>query len=117
MPRTVTLVLESGETVCERCLVADTPLLRLRGLVGRPPLEPGEGLLLRPCNSVHTIGMRSAIDVLFCDRDLQVLRVAADVPAGRVRVKLGSKAAVELARGEAARRGIAPGTRLRLRDT
>jgi uncharacterized membrane protein (UPF0127 family) len=116
VPGTVRVELAAGGTVCERCLVADTPLLRLRGLIGRPPLEPGVGLLLRPCNSVHTFFMRSAVDVVFCDRELEVLRVVPGLGRGRVCGKVGSKQVFELAPGEAARRGIAPGARLRLVD-
>ena len=31
-------------------------------------------LVLRPCRNVHTVGMRFAIDVAFCDRDGIVIR-------------------------------------------
>jgi len=37
-----------GTTVCERCLVAEGPLLRMRGLLGRSGLPDDEGILLRP---------------------------------------------------------------------
>src|SRR5215207_4523882 len=59
--------------------VADTRRTRMKGLLGRRSLEPGEGLLLQPAGSVHTAFMRFAIDVVFLDRDLRVLRVAASV--------------------------------------
>ncbi|MDE3090348.1 MAG: DUF192 domain-containing protein [Chloroflexota bacterium] len=48
--------------------VAATTWLRLRGLLGHRPLQPGEGLLLRGEKAIHTIGMGFAIDVLFLDR-------------------------------------------------
>ena len=41
---------------------------RLRGLLGHPALQAGEGLLLRGEKAIHTIGMSFAIDVLFLDR-------------------------------------------------
>jgi hypothetical protein len=112
--RTVQLELESGETVCERCIVADNALLRLRGLIGRPRLQPGEGILIKPCNSVHTYWMRYPIDVVFCDKELQVLRVVPEMPRRRVRGKRGAKMTIELAPGEAARRGVVDGSRLRI---
>ncbi len=46
---------------------------RTRGLMGRDGIEGA--LLLRPAKSVHTLRMRFAIDVAFCDRDLVVLKV------------------------------------------
>lgn len=45
--------------------LADTFWPRLKGLLGTAALSEGEGLLLRPCNCVHTCGMRYAIDVFF----------------------------------------------------
>ena len=44
---------------------------RMRGLLGRDAFEGA--LLLQPARSVHTLGMRFAIDVAFCDADLTVL--------------------------------------------
>jgi uncharacterized membrane protein (UPF0127 family) len=40
---------------------------RLRGLLGRPKLSERQGLMLQPCNQVHTMGMRYAIDIIFLD--------------------------------------------------
>jgi uncharacterized protein len=108
------LELESGEVVCEHCVVADSTLTRMRGLLGRSSLEPGEGILLRPAGSIHTFFMRFPIDVVFCDRDLRVLAVAPDVAPWRTRMKWGAKVAVELRAGEAERRGVTAGTRLRI---
>jgi uncharacterized membrane protein (UPF0127 family) len=106
--------LESGGVVCERCVMATNAVRRLRGLLGRKELPPGEGILLRPCASVHTMFMRFPIDVVFCDRDLKVLAVAAEVPRWRLRGQRGAKVAIELAAGEAASRGVEPGQVLRL---
>jgi uncharacterized membrane protein (UPF0127 family) len=107
------LELESGEVVCEDCVVADSTLTRMRGLLGRSSLEPGEGILLRPAGSIHTFFMRFPIDVVFCDRDLKVLRVVPDVPPWRMRMARRAKLTIELAAGEAARRGVTAGVRLR----
>lgn len=94
--------------------VADTPLTRMRGLLGRQSLAPDEGLLLKPAGSVHTAFMRFPIDVVFLDRDLKVLRVAADVPPWRIVAQRGAKAVLELPAGTADRIRIGPGTPMRL---
>lgn len=109
---TVTLSRPDGEVVCERCLVAATALTRLTGLLGRSGLEPGEGLLLRPASSIHTFFMRFPIDVVFLSRQGEVLKVAERVPPWRARSCRHSYAVLELAAGEAERRGIAVGDRL-----
>ncbi|HEX8362899.1 MAG TPA: DUF192 domain-containing protein, partial [Longimicrobium sp.] len=56
-----------GAVVGSRVAVADRWWLRLRGLLGRPPLATGEGLLLDPCRAVHMLGMQYPLDVAFVD--------------------------------------------------
>ncbi|MBI3893786.1 MAG: DUF192 domain-containing protein [Candidatus Wallbacteria bacterium] len=55
--------------------MADGFLSRLKGLLFRWKLEPGEALILTPCNSVHMFGMLFSLDVVFCDATKRVVRV------------------------------------------
>lgn len=110
------VVRENGETVCERCVVADSTVSRMRGLLGRNGLSGEEGMLLRPAGSVHTFFMRFPIDVVFLDRDLHVLRVVADVAPWRTVIQRRARAVLELRAGEAAERGLAAGAALTLRS-
>lgn len=87
-------------------------LERLRGLLGRAPLQPGEALLIEHCNMVHTVGMAYAIDVVFLDRGGVIRRIAPAVPPRRMRACLSARRVIELAAGEAARRGWRVGQRL-----
>ena len=109
----VALVRADGRVVCERCLVADRPLARMRGLLGRKTLPAGEGILLRPASSVHMFFMAFAIDVVWLDRDLQVLGVRPELRPWRTAGRRGARAALELAAGECERRGLLVGDRLR----
>jgi uncharacterized membrane protein (UPF0127 family) len=86
----------------------------MRGLLGRSSLAPEEGILLRPAGSVHTAFMRFPIDVVFVDRDGEVLRVAEALPPWRTASARGAKAVVELAAGAAAAAGLVAGQRLAL---
>jgi uncharacterized membrane protein (UPF0127 family) len=112
--QTQTLKRDDGAIVCERCTVADNPLRRMRGLLGRDGLESGEGLLLRPASAVHTYFMRFAIDVVFLDRSLVVVGIADSVDPWKARSRKGAKAVLELPAGESERRGLAVGDRLEL---
>ena len=103
---------EGGAVVCERCLVADTPLLRARGLLGRASLEPGEGVLLKPASSIHMFFMRFPIDAVFLDRELVVQKVVPNLKPWRIAGARRSKAVLEIAAGECERRGLKPGDRL-----
>ena len=101
-----------GTVVCERCTVAHRMWPRMRGLLGKRGLDSGEGLLIRPAPSIHTFFMRFPIDVVFLSRQGEVLKVAERVPPWRARSCRHSYAVLELAAGEAGRRGIAVGDRL-----
>ena len=103
---------ESGRVVCEGLTLADGPLTRMKGLLGRKSLPSGEGLLLRPAASVHTAFMRFPIDAVFLDDDGRVLRVAADLRPWRAAGCRGARAVLELSSGESERRGVRPGDRL-----
>jgi len=65
------LVRDDGE-VLATLEVAESARSRSRGLLGRDGIEGA--LLLQPAKSVHTLGMRFAIDVAFVDKDMVVLR-------------------------------------------
>lgn len=73
----------NGKTLIPRVEVADGPIARLVGLLGRNFLPVGDALFLEPCQAVHTVGMRFRLDLVFVDRAWTVQRVHWDVPAGR----------------------------------
>jgi uncharacterized membrane protein (UPF0127 family)/CheY-like chemotaxis protein len=103
-----------GGVVCERCLVADSFRLRLRGLLGRRSIAGDEGLLLIGSPSIHTTFMRFPIDALFLDRELAVIGLKAGLKPWRIAGRWKAKHILELRAGEAARRGVGLGAHLRL---
>src|ERR671924_407786 len=100
MTRTLRRV-RDGRVICERCSLANTFWKRLRGLMGRASLPPDEGLLFRGTGEIHMFFMRFAIDAVFCDRDLRVVKVVRDLKPWRVAVARGASVVVELAAGAA----------------
>jgi uncharacterized membrane protein (UPF0127 family) len=107
--------LTRGGCVCVGEL-ADGPLLRMRGLIGRRGLPAGEGILLRPESGIHTAFMRFPIDALFLDRNLRVLDIVEQLRPWRMASKYRARAVLELPAGEVARRRVEVGDRLELRD-
>ena len=71
----MTVAREDGTPLCERCLLADSPVTRLKGLLGRSGLGANEGLLLTPAPAIHTFFMRFPIDAVFVDREMRVVGV------------------------------------------
>ncbi len=105
-------LLRDGEVLAS-LEVAGSRRARSRGLLGRDGVDGA--LLLRPCRSVHTVGMRFPIDVAFCDDELQVLRVVT-MPRYRLsRLVWRSRAVIEAEAGAFARWGLRPGDKLEVK--
>jgi uncharacterized membrane protein (UPF0127 family) len=81
-------------------LVASTRRARRRGLSRVGELPRGHALLLPGCRSVHTLGMRFALDLLWLDAGGALLRLDRAVPARRVRTCARASAVIECRAGE-----------------
>jgi uncharacterized protein len=108
--------LSSARIVCEHVVIADRALTRMRGLLGRSELPAGEGILLKPAPTIHTAFMRFAIDAVFLDSELRIIKLEPHLVPWRAAGASGARAVLELADGEIARRGLAVGHRLATRD-
>jgi uncharacterized membrane protein (UPF0127 family) len=90
--------------------IADRWWLRLVGLLGRGPLQAGEGLILRPCRAVHMFGMKQSLDVAFLDRQGRVVAIYPSLPpGGRTAWHREAQDALELPPGTLAASGTRQG--------
>ncbi|MEW6661237.1 MAG: DUF192 domain-containing protein [Bacillota bacterium] len=90
--------------------MADSFKSRLIGLVGKSALHRGEGLILAPCNSIHSFFMRFKLDVLFLDRSQRVVFMIKGMPPNRIGpVIKNSQWVVELPEGIIASTGTKVG--------
>jgi len=106
-----------GTVVAEQARIADGFWSRFWGLMGKGSLPEGQGLLLKPSNSIHTAFMRFAIDVVFVDREMKVVKVAPEMRPFRVALAFGgAHSALELPAGAASQAQIAPGDQLVMTD-
>ena len=88
---------------------------RSRGLLGREGIDGA--ILLRPARSVHSLGMKFAIDVAFCDTDLTVLRTVCLPPGRMTRPSLRRGCVIEAESGAFDRWRLRPGDKLEVRVT
>ena len=72
----------------EEVLVAENAVERARGLLGRRPLLPGQGLYLMPCRSVHSFGMAYAIDLVYIDASARICKVVHGLQRWRISASL-----------------------------
>jgi uncharacterized membrane protein (UPF0127 family) len=91
----------TGSVLAERAWHAKGPLERMRGLLGRT-MEPGQGMVIEPCSSVHTFFMGVPLDLLFVDAEHRVLRAIPNLLPWRLSPLIrGARYVVELPAGAA----------------
>ena len=89
---------------------------RMRGLLGRPPLQPGEGLWIEPCASVHTLGMGYPLDLAFVDEQGRVKKLIHGIPPLRLAGAIGARAVLEAVAGQLAACGRNIGDQIAWRE-
>lgn len=115
--RTIALATADGRCIASEVRIADSFLARSLGLLRRRSLDAHQGLLLMPGASVHTIGMRFAIDVVFLDRRMRILGLEPNVAPQRFCLAPPKTARVlELAAGRSAAVGLLIGSYLMIPD-
>ena len=107
---------EGGRCVFPRVWRAVAAWDRMRGLLGRPPLAEGEGLLIETCGMVHTFGMRYRLDLAFLDPQGRVCKLVAGLGPARCAGSLAAQATLELAPGALEKAGLKIGDRLAWRE-
>ena len=70
-----------GTVLGEAVELADTSAKRRTGLLKHQRLEPGQGLWIVPCESVHTFFMKFPIDLVYVDKRHKVRKVRHAVPS------------------------------------
>ncbi|HTL47952.1 MAG TPA: DUF192 domain-containing protein [Verrucomicrobiae bacterium] len=103
----------TAEVILPFLEIADHFWTRFKGLQGRADLEPGHGLLLVPCSSVHTFMMRFPIDLILLDRTGKVLGVKSTVRPWRMVAPVSQTYAIIEVKGGSAL-AVSPGDLLRL---
>jgi len=86
-------MIANGKVIYAQNVIKATSLFaRMKGLLGRRGLGPDTAMLIDPCTSIHTLGMRFPIDVVFLDSRNTVTAIIAAVKPGRFWVSGGWKA-------------------------
>ncbi len=102
-----------NQTLVTRGTIADNVWSRLRGLIGHRPLEAGEGLMIKPCNSIHTFFMGFPIDVVYVSEDGEVVGLAERLVPYRIGpIVRKASFVLELPAGTIANTATQPGDRI-----
>ena len=111
------IIMQSGKLILGERILADPVEVasgffeRLRGLLGRSDMPSGSAMVIERCGSVHTVGMRFPLDLIFLDKEWRVVSVKRGVSSGCPMVSGGIRArrVVESRSGALDLNGITPG--------
>lgn len=108
--KTLELRTADGRCVARHVHMACSFRSRCIGLLRQTNIPEHAGLLLVPGGSIHTLGMRFTIDVVFLSRQMRVLGLVERVPPWRVVIAPRATAIVlELAAGRIAATALTTG--------
>ena len=96
--------------------LAETSEKRRTGLLKHDRLDPGQGLWIVPCESVHSFFMKFAIDLVYLDRNRKVRKVRHRMVPWRVSACLSAHSILELPAGAAAASGTQAGDQLEIEE-
>lgn len=107
-----------GTILVEAGRVASNPISRMIGLLAQTGLDAGAGLLIAPCNSIHSFFMRFRFDAVFITRDGTVAHLIGDMAPWRVsKLVWGAHSVLELPSGVIAATATQVGDRLKIETT
>ena len=112
----VALNVTRGVKLTECGHIADNYWTRLVGLLRHKKLDPGDGLWIVPCNSIHSIGMQFIFDAVFLDKKQKVVHLMPEMKAWRVsKIAFSAHSVLELPAGVIARTGTELGDQFDMR--
>ncbi|MBM2811740.1 MAG: hypothetical protein HW416_2499 [Chloroflexi bacterium] len=103
-PRVAQALVAWNETrqtpLVERGRIARSMWSRGKGLLGTHLLAQGDGLLIDPCQSIHSFGMQYLFDAIFLTRQGKVVHLISEMkPARMSRHVFSSRSVLELPAG------------------
>lgn len=113
------IIKKNGATLTANAEIADTFFRRFMGLMFRKAIADDYALHITPCNQIHMLNMRFAIDVVYLNDAGKVVRVDKNVPPGKIcKTVRNAKSVIEFNASAASRFGISEGDVLEIaRDT
>lgn len=99
-------------TVLDNAGVAESFLSRMKGLMGKKSLREDQGLIIKPCKSIHTMWMRFDIDVVFLDKHKNIVDIICFLKPFRTAFCRDAFYTLELAAGMAEKKDLKIGDRL-----
>lgn len=78
------IIKNQNKIIVDRVKIADNPISRTIGLLNKKNLGKGEGLLLKPCNGVHSFFMRFNFDAIYLNKDNSIIFLEENIKPNRI---------------------------------
>ena len=107
------IILKNNRIITDNAETANTFFSRFRGLMWRKSIAEDYALHITPCNQIHMLNMKFAIDVVYLDNSGEVIKTDVNVQPGKIcKTVRGAKSVIELSAFAAERLGINVGDTL-----
>lgn len=109
-------IYKNDKIITRNAEIADSFFTRFRGLMFRKSIGDDYALYITPCNQIHMLNMRFAIDVIYLAKSGEVIKIDENVQPGKIcrTVKI-AKNVIEMKNFTAAKLGITEGDILNIR--
>lgn len=103
-------IINNKRVITENGRLADSFFSRLRGLMFVQSIADDYALYITPCNQIHMLNMRFAIDVVYLSQDDRVVKIDENVQPGKIcKTERRAKSVIEMKAGAASALGICQG--------
>lgn len=106
----------NNNLIADNVKLANSFITRTLGLIPKTTISEDEGLVIKPCCSVHTFFMRFGIDILFVNKRNEIIALYENVNPWRILpIHLTAFYVVELAAGTISTKNIEKGDIISIR--
>ncbi len=117
MGKTTIINASNGELLAAEGSLANTFFTRLKGWLGKKTMPEDEGLIISPCNQVHSMGMKIVIDVLFVSSSNEIVYLIEKMTPHRISPHIrAAHYVIELPAGQISRTGTELGHRVAIQS-
>lgn len=109
------IIINNNIIVTKNAELAASFFIRFKGLMFREAIADDYALFITPCNQIHMLNMKFAIDVIYLDEAGTVIKIERNVQPGKIcKTVKQAKSVVEVKAFAAARLGIHEGDTLKI---
>ncbi|MBR3779591.1 MAG: DUF192 domain-containing protein [Clostridia bacterium] len=108
-------VINNNNVITRNAESADNFFSRFRGLMFRKAIDDDYVLHITPCNQIHMLNMRFAIDVVYLSETGEVIKTDKSVQPGKIcKTVKGAKSVLEMKSFAAEKFGISVGDKIKI---